>query len=547
MKLLDLIRDDWKHSDPTVRETAVANISDQSILIRIAKNDRELLVRQAAALKLSDLFSSALISAICRGTVEEITDEDVLAKFAKHAGNKKLAGAALQRLSDSKLINDVAEHGRIQAVRQAAVEMVTDQDVLARIAKQPHDDSLAVAAVGRVSDQACLTDIAAHSRNRLAAKAAVDRIQDEAILAQIAREADWAVGLAALARILDHRFVADVARHADSRVSHRAVDRINSRAVLAEIALKADNSKTREYALDWVRNPSVLAQLAKTDPDPSIRTKAQLRLDQYNHAISNDSKGRGSLQRDVPAAPQWFIKPYDVYRVVLGGRYGLWLYPFGAVAILVALYGGYSERSLVWMIAGVVLFSFFAFFGVFDFRQDMKASSEIKRLYRQQGLRFLDWLKSASPAKELLDEVRRVSQAQARADEIMRNGGPRTPEEYALLFPHACKDCCFRAILHVSEEWSQSYNDGYGEQTWGGWANQYECLRCGSRGFFPPLRVQYDWVINNWYEELRREAPRYRESIRWIYSPFLTIDESAAVPDWPWSPASSDVLSRSSR
>ena len=87
--LRDLFRPKWKHSNPAMRFAAIARLTDQNALAKIAKTDANQSVRQAA--------------------VERLTDENLLAEIA---------------LSDTEYV-----------VRQAAVEKLTDQALLADIAQ----------------------------------------------------------------------------------------------------------------------------------------------------------------------------------------------------------------------------------------------------------------------------------------------------------------------------------------------------------------------------------------------------------------------------
>ena len=54
MALSDLFKPKWKHSDPSVRLQTIENISDQSVLAFIAKNDTEQSVRYTALQNLTD-------------------------------------------------------------------------------------------------------------------------------------------------------------------------------------------------------------------------------------------------------------------------------------------------------------------------------------------------------------------------------------------------------------------------------------------------------------------------------------------------------------
>jgi len=83
MAILDLFRPKWKHSNWKVREAAIEKLTDQNVLIDIAKNDEDYNVRTAA--------------------IEKITDQNVIIDVAKTDKNDKVRTAARNKISDEQI------------------------------------------------------------------------------------------------------------------------------------------------------------------------------------------------------------------------------------------------------------------------------------------------------------------------------------------------------------------------------------------------------------------------------------------------------------
>ncbi|MBL9211207.1 MAG: hypothetical protein JNL92_12130 [Opitutaceae bacterium] len=129
MSFFDRFRAKWKHPDPAVREAAIAEISDQSVLERLAEHDTAERVRTAA--------------------VQALTDQNALARIA--LGETAMAVMAASRLRDRKLIAKVAHSAVVGGAREIAVERLDDGVALHRIFTSDTDARVRLKARTRLS------------------------------------------------------------------------------------------------------------------------------------------------------------------------------------------------------------------------------------------------------------------------------------------------------------------------------------------------------------------------------------------------------------
>jgi hypothetical protein len=228
MELKDLFRPKWKHSESKVRLAAVKQLTNQTLLIDIARNDPDDEVRKAA--------------------IEHLEDQAVLAEIAR--SNPAPTYSALQccttaatRLVDLSTIGDIAkthpdarvrEHARMAGclrldasdkeawladvvkARLAAVEQTSDQTELLKIAQNESLTVVRSAALMRLTDENLLAHFATCCVNDTAlGKAAVERIANQQLLAEIAIGGwDLAVQLAAVDRVTEPGLLADILKRA---------------------------------------------------------------------------------------------------------------------------------------------------------------------------------------------------------------------------------------------------------------------------------------------------------------------------------------------
>ncbi len=180
-----------ENKDPSVRQDAVAELTDQSLLAKIAVDDKSDGVRQQAVSKLSDQPLLARIAVedtaarVREAAVEKLTDQALLAKVALE-GKPPGSELAVQNLTDQSWLGRIALQGADASARKDALEKLTDPSLLAKVAMEDQDASARKDAVARLADQPLLAKIVLESTDPGASVAAVWKLTDQTLLAKIA-------------------------------------------------------------------------------------------------------------------------------------------------------------------------------------------------------------------------------------------------------------------------------------------------------------------------------------------------------------------------
>jgi hypothetical protein len=119
MALFDMLKPQWRHSDPAVRKTAVAKLTSQAALAKVAKSDIDPELRELAAWRL--------------------TDQKALAAMARNDTNSQVREAAVWHLTDRTVLYELAKTESDANVRAAVGSRLAELDgpTLAEIEKLP--------------------------------------------------------------------------------------------------------------------------------------------------------------------------------------------------------------------------------------------------------------------------------------------------------------------------------------------------------------------------------------------------------------------------
>jgi len=203
---------------PEVRIGAAANLSDQGLLYRLAKEDRVASVRKASLDKLIDQGLLAKLTAdgsdpgVREGAARKLTDESVLTTVAAQSGDRDVRRAAVEQLKNPATLATIVTTEREWTVRMAAVNRITDQALLAKIATSDADGTVRYSALKKVTDQSLLAKFATDDQNPRIREEATAMLTNETALARIAvQDSDWLVRLAAINRVTDQAVLAKVA------------------------------------------------------------------------------------------------------------------------------------------------------------------------------------------------------------------------------------------------------------------------------------------------------------------------------------------------
>jgi len=227
-------------------EGFVRELTDQALLVKVAREAHEVLIREAAFAKLDP---GALAKVVVEGQAYQSywAFNTLLAKVALEARAEKTREDAVGKLTDQEVLAKVAERDQSSAVRRAAVTGLTDQTSLARVSAEDEDRGVRLAAVARLTDQPPLARIAAADEDGEVRKAAVSRLTDQAVLAAIAVEEE------------------------ESDVRKTAVSRLTDQAVLAAIAVEEEECDVRKTAVSKLTDQDLLAKIAGEDREHVVR------------------------------------------------------------------------------------------------------------------------------------------------------------------------------------------------------------------------------------------------------------------------------------
>jgi uncharacterized protein YndB with AHSA1/START domain len=331
MSLLDLVRPKWNNSDPGVRRAAVAGVTDQATLARVAAEcgypdtASEALRRLTVQEGLGTVAARGKDPEVRQKALARLTDEQQLARVAVEAADSEVGSGALARVTSPAALAEIAMQtrdvlravlafGRVRSdpgvvarialgAREAKVRLVAvlspaldSQDTLDRVVRQDGEGEVRVAAVRKLRDQGRLLEIAStHTPsigfgNLLERLAAVEALSDPAILADIAHlrrkfEGDPSGVLAAVATLNPHLPEEDVLKVAlagdwlvgTSAIKGRgqaAVSRLKNTAKLLQVAQSARSPLVRAGAARRIEEEAVLTELARAAGHDEVRTAA---------------------------------------------------------------------------------------------------------------------------------------------------------------------------------------------------------------------------------------------------------------------------------
>ena len=186
MSLLDLIRPQWKHSNPEVRASAVQNLGpeNQEIFATIIQNDASPKVRQIAVRKIT---SSSLLRSLLQDSDADIrqfvslkVQEDIARSIRQHEGAlTEEIRSLLTELKSGQILEDVLRNARSSEVRLALVKQYGKPGLLSQVALRDPDEEVALAAAQLINRENLLQDVADHSRHPLVRSQSADRLRTQ--------------------------------------------------------------------------------------------------------------------------------------------------------------------------------------------------------------------------------------------------------------------------------------------------------------------------------------------------------------------------------
>lgn len=184
--------------NPRIR--AINKIRDVGLLKEIAKNTdgkiRNHVINNAE-------FLSALGG--------DVGDEQSLVKVAKSSEPSSICKGAVNMIDDDAVLADIAVNADHEDVRVYVVERIYNDSVLEGIAKDLSNPHVSCLAVKRIYKKSILEDIAKNSPNNDVRRTAVEKIEDDDVLADIAKnDSDSSICCVAVKNIVGELILDDI-------------------------------------------------------------------------------------------------------------------------------------------------------------------------------------------------------------------------------------------------------------------------------------------------------------------------------------------------
>lgn len=272
MGLFDLFKPKWKHSNPEIRKTAVDELTDQTALMEVVKNEEDQEIRKSAARKLTD---QAVLTGLAKNenqdvsvrriAINKLTDQSVLAYLVKNSkfiyvqteAEFRLAEVYVTELPDQASLMNAAENHENRMIRAEAVKKIKNHAHLVKIVKNTSEDcSVRCAAVDKLTDldHSFLESLAANDKCSSVRESAVRKLTDQVILAGLAQnDHDWTVRAAATRKLSDQ-------------------------TILECVVGDDTDTYVRIEAIKKILNKVLLLQVLNNDRDPQVRQAAEYRL-----------------------------------------------------------------------------------------------------------------------------------------------------------------------------------------------------------------------------------------------------------------------------
>jgi hypothetical protein len=202
----------WRHADPAVRATAVAEVPDdeehRAVLLELASEDPDSRVRRAAASRLT--FAEDLVR-VARAAKDEDLRRSVVERLVALASapseDDGEAALALEGLDDQRHLSTVAKESPHDTVRTAALGRVHDVRALGSVARHAAAPQTALEAVARIADRQELINVALKTDHKEVGLTALERVA-----ATVDGTGDWRQTLESIAARAKNKAVARQAR-----------------------------------------------------------------------------------------------------------------------------------------------------------------------------------------------------------------------------------------------------------------------------------------------------------------------------------------------
>ncbi len=233
-----------KSTGISVRYNAAEQITDQTMLIKIANSD--------------------LVDAVRRRAVRKITDQNVLAGIALYNKNSQIREAAVETLQDQKVLGEVAlmesSFSGDRSISRTAIQKMTNPAILKKIISDNYSDWL----------------IKIIAKLRLVELAKQQGTQSlTAILVKTTDISDTVFRKIALLDLMYEKLLIPLAYFEKNQSLRKmAIHLLDNQKVLQDLAENNPSANIREAAVIGISNDPFLLQRANTDISAAVRLAA---------------------------------------------------------------------------------------------------------------------------------------------------------------------------------------------------------------------------------------------------------------------------------
>jgi hypothetical protein len=298
-----------------LRQKEISSLTNQTELIKIAKNDKHWAVRKSAIKRLNDPALAQelyVYNVIHRGieavdAIDELATQDALAQVITNVDDWRLYRKAFEKLTDQTILASIAntEGSKAEYVRVEAADKLDDHDlaqsIYADVAKNGLDVRVRMRAAERLHDQKekqtliekislvtvinsriwsdCASEfaqvreqtafaaIAINANNSYVAKKAIEKLYDQALLAEVIKHTKHsALQYAAVCKLNNQELLAAVIGSISEQIFRtEVVKKLTVQSVLADIAKYDSNAEVRRTAVEKLTDQSALAEIVKME------------------------------------------------------------------------------------------------------------------------------------------------------------------------------------------------------------------------------------------------------------------------------------------
>jgi len=283
-----------KHESNTIiREKALNELTNQSIIAMIAIEDGNLYIRKKA--------------------LEKITDQISLAKVIMKSQDAEIIDSAWVRLQDQEILKNLADTVTAAGVRIRAIYKILDDNFLLKRSRLDISDAIRMAAVEQIKLDKILTEVALNSYYSGLRNSARMRVTNADLIKKIIA-AESIINQ----KLKDIRYESDQGKLAETAIKGEfdqlciaAVHNLKDQQALASVAAYSKDRNVAKIAFTELNDPKGLEKVLTNASDNAIKIAASVKLrqksldDYFSEATSRGktSKELGDLLAAVSILP----------------------------------------------------------------------------------------------------------------------------------------------------------------------------------------------------------------------------------------------------